>query len=81
MQKSPAALELLHTAAEQLEFGVIGAVQHLEGSLEENGYTLSEFCERIRVHVYETGGTAGGLAAVAAGKGKGSGTINHRAKC
>lgn len=71
MQKSPAALELLHTAAEQLEFGLIGAVQHLEGSLEENGYTLSEFCERIRVHVYETGGTAGGLAAVAAGKGKG----------
>ncbi|MDY7027739.1 MAG: M24 family metallopeptidase [Spirochaetota bacterium] len=69
MIKSDREVELLQTAAEQLEFGLIGALQHLEGSLEENGYTLPEFCERIRVHVYETGGTAGGLAAAAAGDG------------
>ena len=67
MIKNADELELMRTAAEQLEFGLIGALQHLEGSLEENGYTLAEFCERIRVHVYETGGTAGGLAAVSAG--------------
>ncbi len=67
--KSDPEVRLLQTAAEQLEFGLIGAIQHLEGSLEENGYTLPEFCERIRVHVYETGGTAGGLASAAAGDG------------
>jgi len=67
--KAESEVELLRTAAEQLEFGLIGAIQHLEGSLEENGYTLPEFCERIRVHVYETGGTAGGLAAAASGDG------------
>lgn len=67
--KSPEEAALLQSAAEQLEFGLIGALQHLEGSLEENGYTLAEFCERIRVHVYEMGGTAFGLAAAAAGKG------------
>ena len=69
MIKNESQIALLRTAAEQLEFGLIGAVQHLEGSLEENGYTLSEFCERIRVHVYEAGGTASGLSAVAAGTG------------
>ena len=69
LQKSDAEAAAMRTAAEQLEFGLIGAIQHLEGSLEENGYTLSEFCERIRVHVYETGGTASGLSAVAAGRG------------
>lgn len=69
MHKSESEAELMRTAAEQLEFGLIGAIQHLEGSLEENGYTCAEFCERIRVHVYETGGTASGLSAVAAGRG------------
>lgn len=69
MCKRESEAELMRTATEQLEFGLIGAIQHLEGSLEENGYTCSEFCERIRVHVYETGGTASGLSAVAAGRG------------
>ena len=69
MRKNETEVELMRTAAEQLEFGLIGAVQHLEGSLEENGYTCAEFCERIRVHVYETGGTASGLSAVAVGRG------------
>ncbi|MFW5711931.1 MAG: M24 family metallopeptidase [Spirochaetota bacterium] len=69
MEKNESQITLLRDAAEQLEFGLIGAIQHLEGSLEENGYTLSEFCERIRVHVYETGGTASGLSAAAAGSG------------
>ena len=69
MIKDKREIELLRTSAEKLEFGLIGALQHLEGSLEENGYTLPEFCERIRVHVYETGGTAGGIAAAPAGRG------------
>ncbi|MBN2051302.1 MAG: aminopeptidase P family protein [Spirochaetales bacterium] len=69
-EKSPAEVGHLKEAAEQLEYGLVGALQHLEGSLEENGYTLAEFCERIRVHVYESGGTASGLSAAAAGTGK-----------
>ncbi|MFO7848625.1 MAG: M24 family metallopeptidase [Spirochaetia bacterium] len=66
MVKSREEIERLQTAAEQLDFGIIGALQHLEGSLEDTGYTAEEFCERIRVHVYECGGTAGSLSAVAA---------------
>jgi Xaa-Pro aminopeptidase len=69
MRKEEAACERLARAADQLEFGLMGAIQHLEGSQEEEVYTLSEFCERIRVHVYERGGTAGGLAGAAAGDG------------
>lgn len=66
-RKTGAQLDRLKTAAEQLEFGIIAALQHLEGSLEDTGYTAAEFCERIRVHVYESGGTAGGMACAAAG--------------
>ncbi|MFP4268755.1 MAG: M24 family metallopeptidase [Spirochaetaceae bacterium] len=67
MIKTREQIERLRTAAEQLEFGIIGALQHVEGSLEDTGYTAAEFCERIRVHVYECGGTAGGLSATASG--------------
>ncbi len=66
--KRPQEVELLRKAAAQLETGIIGAVQHLEGSLGEVEYTAAEFCERIRVHVYEAGGTASGLSAAAAGE-------------
>lgn len=67
-KKTSAQLERLKTAAEQVEFGIIAALHHLEGSLEDVGYTASEFCERIRVHIYEANGTAGGLACTANGE-------------
>lgn len=62
--------EKLSRASEQLETGIVGALQHLEGSLSDTGYTAPEFCERIRVHVYENGGTAGGLAATPRAEGR-----------
>ncbi len=58
----------LEEAARQLDFGIIASLQHLEGSLRDIGYTAAEFCERIRVHVYECGGTAGGLAFSGSGR-------------
>lgn len=68
--KSPEEKDRLALASEQLETGIVGALQHLEGSLEDTGYTAAEFSERIRVHVYENGGSAGGLAAAPAGTGR-----------
>lgn len=68
--KDPEEKDMLSLASEQLETGIVGALQHLEGSLSDTGYTAAEFCERIRVHVYENGGTAGGLATAPAGTGR-----------
>jgi Xaa-Pro aminopeptidase len=67
LTKTPAEVNLIETASRHSEIGIIGALQHMEGSLEGTGYTLSEFTERVRVHVYEAGGSGVGLMATMRG--------------
>jgi Xaa-Pro aminopeptidase len=67
LMKSKAEIRLIETASRHSEIGIIGALQHMEGSMDGTGYTLSEFSERVRVHVYEAGGSGVGLMATMRG--------------
>lgn len=55
--KTRKEVELLETAARQSDKGIIAALNHLEGTVDVPGYTISEFAERVRVHVFEYGGS------------------------
>jgi Xaa-Pro aminopeptidase len=46
---------LLERAAIQADRGLIGALNHLEGTVGGPEYTLAEFAERVRVHIIEFG--------------------------
>lgn len=65
--KTKAEMELLDTAAKQSDKGIIGALNHLEGAVNAPGYTLSEFSERVRVHLIEYGSSGVGRLAVLQG--------------
>lgn len=65
--KTKAEVELLEMAAKQAERGIIGALNHLEGTIDVPGYTLSEFSERVRVHIAEFGGSGTGHLATMQG--------------
>jgi len=65
--KTKAEVELLEMAAKQAERGIIGALNHLEGTIDVPGYTLSEFSERVRVHIVEFGGSGIGHLATMQG--------------
>jgi Xaa-Pro dipeptidase len=67
LMKSKAEIKLIETASRHSEIGIIGALQHMEGSMDGTGYTLSEFSERVRVHVYEAGGSGVGFMATMRG--------------
>ncbi|MDP6048663.1 MAG: M24 family metallopeptidase [Candidatus Bathyarchaeota archaeon] len=55
--KTPQEVKLIESAAYQSELGIITALMHLEGTVAVPGYTINEFTERVRVHVFEFGGT------------------------
>jgi len=56
--KTPEEIEMIEKACRQAAIGLLGGINHMEGSLAGNGYTIPEFTERVRVHAYE-GGAAG----------------------
>ncbi len=58
--KTEAEIKFLETASKQSEMAIVGALNHMEGSMEGAGYTLSEFTERLRVHAYEAGASGVG---------------------
>ena len=62
-RKSAAEVARIEQAAREADLGIIGALNHMEGSLDGGGYTLSEFSERTRVHAYEEGSTGVGHVA------------------
>jgi Xaa-Pro aminopeptidase len=66
--KTPAEIKMLQQAAIQADRGVIGALNHLEGTVDDLGYTMKELAERLRVHVIEFGGTGIGDLSVAQGE-------------
>lgn len=59
--KAPEEVKLIEKASIVADRGVIHALNHLEGTLEGPGYTIPEFTERIRVHIFESGGSGVGL--------------------
>jgi Xaa-Pro aminopeptidase len=63
LQKTPEEIRLIEVAARHSELGMIGALNHMEGSMDEFGYTRSEFSERIRVHAFEAGASGVGHVA------------------
>lgn len=65
--KTQDEVELLETAANQSEKGIISALNHLEGTSDALGYTIPEFSERIRVHIGEFGGSGVGHLATMQG--------------
>ena len=76
--KYPSELQLLRIASEQGERGVIGALNHLEGTVGNLNYTMKELAERLRVHVIEFGGT--GIGDLAVGQGEGADLFYRPAK-
>ena len=66
--KMPSEIDALQQAAVQGDRGVIGALNHLEGTVDDLGYTMKELAERLRVHVIEFGGTGIGDLCVAQGE-------------
>ncbi len=53
--KSPEEIENIQTAAHIADRGIIGALNHVEGTIGNVEYTLAEFLERVRVHAIEFG--------------------------
>jgi Xaa-Pro dipeptidase len=65
--KTPQEVKLIESAAYQSELGIITALMHLEGTVDIPGYTINEFTERLRVHVFEFGGSGVGHVATQMG--------------
>jgi Xaa-Pro aminopeptidase len=61
-------VKLIEKACEHIDRGIIHALNHLEGTLDNVGYTIPEYAERIRVHFYESGGSGIGDLSVTYGK-------------
>lgn len=53
--KSPDEIENIKIAAHIADRGMIGALNHVEGTVGNVGYTNAEFLERVRVHAIEFG--------------------------
>jgi Xaa-Pro aminopeptidase len=66
--KTQSEMDALQQAAIQGDRGTIGALNHLEGTVDDLGYTMKELAERLRVHVIEFGGTGIGDLSVAQGE-------------
>ncbi len=58
---------LIEKSCEYADRGIIHGLNHLEGTLWGPGYTLPEFAERVRVHVFEDGASGVGHLAVTMG--------------
>ena len=65
--KTKEEIELLEAASKHSESGIISALNHLEGTVDVPGYSIAEFSERVRVHVYEFGGSGVGYLATMQG--------------
>lgn len=65
--KTPDEIKRIESAAYQSELGIITALMHLEGTIDVPGYYVNEFTERVRVHVFEFGGSGVGHMATQVG--------------
>ena len=53
--KTSSEVSYIEKACKQADRGIVYALMHLEGTVDNPGYTISEFTERIRVHINENG--------------------------
>lgn len=60
MVKTRDEIGLLETAVKQADQSILGALNHAKGAIDNLGYSLAEFTERIRVHLTEFGGSGAG---------------------
>jgi len=67
IKKTPDEIKHIEAAAYQSELGIITALMHLEGTVDVPGYYVNEFTERVRVHVFEFGGSGVGHMATQVG--------------
>ncbi len=65
--KTPVEIGFIERACKQADRGIIYALMHLEGVIDNPGYTIAEFTERIRVHINENGASGVGLLNTALG--------------
>ena len=65
--KTPEEIALIAEACKQSDQGIVGALFHLEGTVDTLGYTVGEFTERVRVHIIEAGGSGIGHMATLEG--------------
>ena len=66
--KTPFEVALIEKSCEFADRGIIHAINHLEGTMWAPGYTVAELTERIRVHLFESGGSGVGHMAVTVGE-------------
>jgi len=59
--KTKGEIDFIERACKQADRGIVYALMHLEGVVENPGYTIAEITERIRVHVNENGASGVGL--------------------
>ncbi len=67
LTKTPEEIRRIEKACIQADKGIVYALMHLEGTVENPGYSIPEFTERIRVHINESGGCGVGLLNTAFG--------------
>ena len=65
--KTSSEVSYIEKACKQADRGIVYALMHLEGTVDNPGYTISEFTERIRVHINENGASGVGLLNTAFG--------------
>jgi Xaa-Pro aminopeptidase len=66
--KTTAEVALIEKSCEFADRGIIHALNHLEGTLWGPGYTVPEYIERVRVHLFESGGSGVGHMAATFGE-------------
>ena len=59
--KTKGEIDFIERACKQADRGIIYALMHLEGVVDNPGYTIAEITERIRVHVNENGASGVGI--------------------
>ena len=59
--KTEGEIDFIERACKQADRGIIYALMHLEGVVDNPGYTIAEITERIRVHVNENGASGVGI--------------------
>ena len=83
MVKLPEEIDRIETACRQIDTGMIGGLNHMEGAhsgsaYRKGFYTVSEFIERVRIHAYEGGTSMSGNMAVVAGDALGANYMPQR---
>ena len=81
--KLPEEIDRIEMACRQVDTGIIGAINHMEGAhsgsaYRKGFYTVPEFIERVRIHAYEGGTSMSGNMAAVAGEAIGANYMPQR---